>query len=506
MANSSAPTGAVINAQATVDFYTQPPIDTPQIFNTIDSGSGLTSSVAALPAVQTALNFNVSWSGTDNSAGSAIADYSVFVSDNGGPYTAWLSDTSLISAVYTGQNGHTYAFYSVAGDNAGNVQSTPAAAQARTTVNAQSSGLLPSVSGVNPVLGILAGGTTVTITGTGFIAGATTVDFGPNNPATNVAVNAAGTQITATCPAGTGTVDITVTTAGGTSATTAADQFTYNPWTIVGNGVFTSSGKADVLWQNTSTGEMLAWITGGGGLYLGTVPLNAGWTLAGIGDFTGDGKADLVWQNTSSGEVLAWITGGGGLYLGTVPLNAGWTLAGVGDFTGDGKADLVWQNTSSGEVLAWITGGGGLYLGTVPLNAGWTLAGIGDFTGDGKADLVWQNATSGVVLTWTTGGGGLYLGTVPLNAGWTLAGVGDFTGDGKADLLWQNATSGVVLTWTTGGGGQYLGTVPLDTGWTLTGVADFNDDGLADLLWQNQDTGVVITWITDGSGLYLGTV
>jgi hypothetical protein len=412
MANSSAPTGAVINAQATVDFYTQPPIDTPQIFNTIDSGSGLTSSVAALPAVQTALNFNVSWSGTDNSAGSAIADYSVFVSDNGGPYTAWLSDTSLISAVYTGQNGHTYAFYSVAGDNAGNVQSTPAAAQARTTVNAQSSGLLPSVSGVNPVLGILAGGTTVTITGTGFIAGATTVDFGPNNPATNVAVNAAGTQITATCPAGTGTVDITVTTAGGTSATTAADQFTYNPWTIVGNGVFTSSGKADVLWQNTSTGEMLAWITGGGGLYLGTVPLNAGWTLAGIGDFTGDGKADLVWQNATSGVVLTWTTGGGGLYLGTVPLNAGWTLAGVGDFTGDGKADLVWQNATSGVVLTWTTGGGGQYLGTVPLDTGWTLTGVADFNDDGLADLLWQNQDTGVVITWITDGSGLYLGTV----------------------------------------------------------------------------------------------
>ena len=35
------------------------------------------------------------------------------------------------------------------------------------------------------------------------------------------------TSITATSPAGTGTVDVTVTTTGGTSATSAADQFTY---------------------------------------------------------------------------------------------------------------------------------------------------------------------------------------------------------------------------------------------------------------------------------------
>ena len=35
------------------------------------------------------------------------------------------------------------------------------------------------------------------------------------------------TTITADSPAGTGTVDVTVTTPGGTSATSAADQFTY---------------------------------------------------------------------------------------------------------------------------------------------------------------------------------------------------------------------------------------------------------------------------------------
>ncbi|MGC8201002.1 IPT/TIG domain-containing protein, partial [Salmonella enterica] len=44
--------------------------------------------------------------------------------------------------------------------------------------------------------------------------------------ATGFTVNSAS-QITATSPAGTGTVDVSVTTAGGTSATSAADQFTY---------------------------------------------------------------------------------------------------------------------------------------------------------------------------------------------------------------------------------------------------------------------------------------
>jgi len=37
-----------------------------------------------------------------------------------------------------------------------------------------------------------------------------------------------------------------------------------------------------------------------------------------VGDFNDDGLVHLLWQNTSSGEVLVWITDGSGLYLGTV--------------------------------------------------------------------------------------------------------------------------------------------------------------------------------------------
>ncbi|MDA8066155.1 MAG: IPT/TIG domain-containing protein [Thermaerobacter sp.] len=86
----------------------------------------------------------------------------------------------------------------------------------------------PTVTAISPVSGPAAGGTQVTVTGTN-LTGATTVDFGSGNPATKVSVNSAGTQITATAPPGTGTVDVLVTTPGGTSATGSTDQFTYTP-------------------------------------------------------------------------------------------------------------------------------------------------------------------------------------------------------------------------------------------------------------------------------------
>ncbi len=83
----------------------------------------------------------------------------------------------------------------------------------------------PTVTGISPSSGSTSGGTSVTVTGTGF-TGATAVKFGSTN-ASSFTVNSA-TSITATSPAGSaGTVDLTVTTSGGTSATSAADRFTY---------------------------------------------------------------------------------------------------------------------------------------------------------------------------------------------------------------------------------------------------------------------------------------
>jgi hypothetical protein len=82
----------------------------------------------------------------------------------------------------------------------------------------------PTVTELTPNTGPSTGGTSVVITGTNF-TGTTAVRFGPSS-ATTFNVNSA-TSITAVSPTGSGTVDVTVTTAGGTSATSEADRFTY---------------------------------------------------------------------------------------------------------------------------------------------------------------------------------------------------------------------------------------------------------------------------------------
>jgi hypothetical protein len=84
----------------------------------------------------------------------------------------------------------------------------------------------PSVTSVSPNSGPLAGGTVVTITGTGFSTTGTTVDFG--SVAGTTVTCAVTTSCSAISPAGSaGAVDVTVTTGGATSATGTADKFTY---------------------------------------------------------------------------------------------------------------------------------------------------------------------------------------------------------------------------------------------------------------------------------------
>ena len=140
----------------------------------------------------------------------------------------------------------------------------------------------PVVTGISPAAGLATGGTTVTITGTGF-TGATAVDFGSTKATSFTVVS--DTEITAISPAGTGVVDVTVVTPGGTSATSSADQFTYvallPTWTTlqVSASTITYEQTETLTATVTASGSMPS---GGtvtffnGSVSLGTAPLNSG--------------------------------------------------------------------------------------------------------------------------------------------------------------------------------------------------------------------------------------
>src|SRR6266542_2194511 len=213
---------------------------------------------------------------------------------------------------------------------------------------------------------------------------------------------------------------------------------------------FNGDGSSDILWQNTSSGNVALWFMSASGTVQSSVGLGnaAGWTPM-VGDFNGDGIADILWQH-SSGTVGLWLMNGNGTVQSTVGLGtvAGWTPT-VGDFNGDGIADILWQNTSSGNAALWFMNTSGMVQSSVGLGnlSGWTPS-VGDFNGDGIADILWQNTSSGNAAVWLMNANGTVLSNSGLGnlAGWTPR-IGDYNGDGKADILWQNAATGNVALW-----------------------------------------------------------
>ncbi|MBV9215462.1 MAG: PD40 domain-containing protein, partial [Acidobacteria bacterium] len=125
--------GTEIRNHARIVFDNNAPIETPDWVNTVDN-SKPASSVTSVVKSSCGPDLSVSWSGTDT--GSGIASYSIFVSDNGGPYSEWQTETAAGTASYSGTAGHSYSFYSVARDGAGNTEDVPSTPDVSVTASA----------------------------------------------------------------------------------------------------------------------------------------------------------------------------------------------------------------------------------------------------------------------------------------------------------------------------------------------------------------------------------
>ena len=87
-----------------------------------------------LPKYQTSVNFTISWNGTDDASG--IGGYDIFAAEDTGIFEKWKSGLEGTSATYTGSDGHSYSFYSIAIDRGGNREAGKSDAEATTTVDA----------------------------------------------------------------------------------------------------------------------------------------------------------------------------------------------------------------------------------------------------------------------------------------------------------------------------------------------------------------------------------
>jgi hypothetical protein len=268
---------------------------------------------------------------------------------------------------------------------------------------------------------------------------------------------------------------------------------------------FNGDQKADLIWENRSTGQRTLWLMGGparvADAWLPTIPV--GWQIAATADFNGDGQTDLVWQNTTTGQRAIWLMNGANwaaeAWLPTVEV--AWQIAAAGDFNADGHADLVWQNAATGQRTIWLMNGttwvAQAWLPTI--ETPWHISVTGDFNSDGQTDLVWQNMVTGQRVVWLMNGtthiGSAWLPTVEV--AWQIAGAADFNLDGQRDLLWQNTSTGQRVIWLMNGtsrsGEVWLPTVEL--AWQIAETGDFDSDGQADVVWQNTTTGQRVIWL-----------
>ncbi len=258
-------------------------------------------------------------------------------------------------------------------------------------------GTAPVIATVDPATGLEAGGTDVTITGSGF-TDATGVTFG-GTAATGYTVTDDGT-IAATTSSGTGEVDVVVTTPFGDSGGSGAGDFTYGPPPVVATvdpATGPETGGTDV----TITGSGFTDATGvtfGGDAATSYTVTDDG-TIAATAP-SGSGEVDVV-VTTSFGD--SGHSGAGDFTFGPPPvvatvdpatgLEAGGTDVTI---TGSGFADATGVTFGGTAATGYTVTDDGTIAATTPVGTGVVdvvvTTPFGDSGGSGAGDFTYGTA------------------------------------------------------------------------------------------------------------------
>jgi hypothetical protein len=203
-------------------------------------------------------------------------------------------------------------------------------------------------------------------------------------------------------------------------------------WKLRGSGDFNVDGKPDLVWHNDTTGDIAFWLMDGVWCYasgfFNPSRVAAPWTIASVRDLNRDGHPDLIWHNTTTGHIQAWLMNGinaiSAVWLNPSQVSSAYKLKAMADFSGDGWADILWHNETNGELRIWTmagvnaTGSYAITWNGTPQAVGppWKVVAVGDANLDGAPDIFWENGTTGQVIVWALAGAQLFgaptIGTV----------------------------------------------------------------------------------------------
>jgi FG-GAP-like repeat/Abnormal spindle-like microcephaly-assoc'd, ASPM-SPD-2-Hydin len=363
-------------------------------------------------------------------------------------------------------------------------------------------------------------GFTLTVNGTGFVAGSAVNWNGSVRATTFVSSAQLTASITAADIAAVTTAFITVSTPvpGGGTSNAVLFQVT-NPASAISLGRTDSSLEATVPTTPQAIsadfnkdGQMdlaaTAVLPGGGNgvaILMGSgngtfsetdYPLPACGVKTGCmvtslaaGDFNGDGNLDLAVTQTGdntltilSGNGTGGFTGGTQYSVGSVPGSVA-----TGDFNRDGFIDLAVVNQGGGTVSILLGGAGGTFQPASHYAAGASPFGVavGDLNHDGLLDLVVTNPGASTVSVLIGNGDGTFQRQVSYPAGAGAIGIAaaDLNGDGRLDLITANGGGSSVSVLIGNGDGTFQAHKDFPTGQSpqTVAVGDFNGDGKLDV-------------------------
>lgn len=195
---------------------------------------------------------------------------------------------------------------------------------------------------------------------------------------------------------------------------------------------FSGDSKADIVFRNVTTNDVEFWEMGGAmGTdrqsilpLAGTTPLSTDWVIAGCGDIDRDGNPDIMWRNTVTQKLKAWLMDNNTWQADLVPtpdqaVDGNWSVVALLDFDGDGNTDFHWYNSTSGNNVHWwmdanfVRTAGTFTTPPSPGNNNWKVVAAGDY-GQGKlgappvgaGDVIFRNETSGRIVGWIMDGVG----------------------------------------------------------------------------------------------------
>jgi uncharacterized protein (DUF1800 family) len=85
-------------------------------------------------------------------------------------------------------------------------------------------------------------------------------------------------------------------------------------WQLVGVGTFDNNGVADILWRHPVSGKAIIWFMSGSVISYRSDELfithGGEWQPEMIADYNGDNRADILWRQQATGQMLVWLMDG----------------------------------------------------------------------------------------------------------------------------------------------------------------------------------------------------